>query len=49
MVSRLRNVASCSSSVVAIVGRSHLSGMAEHWNEDINVSNIFALIHCTGF
>jgi len=41
MVASLRTVARRYSSVVAVVGRGHLSGIAKHWKEDINVSYIF--------
>jgi pheromone shutdown protein TraB len=42
MVASLRTVARRYSSVVAVVGRGHLSGIADHWTKDINVSGIFA-------
>lgn len=38
MVASLRNVARRHSSVVAVVGLGHLSGIQKHWKEDINVS-----------
>ncbi len=42
MVANLRTVARRYSSVVAVVGRGHLSGIADHWKEDICVSRTFA-------
>lgn len=43
MVESLRTVARQYSSVVAVVGRGHLSGIANHWKEDINVDKLLAL------
>lgn len=34
----LRSLACNYSSVVAVVGRGHLTGIAKNWNEDIDVS-----------
>lgn len=48
MVASLRTVARRYSSVVAVVGRGHLSGIAKHWKEDINVSN-FLLVERGSF
>lgn len=41
MVASLRSVARNSSSVVAVVGRGHLTGIANNWKEDIDVSFFF--------
>lgn len=38
MVASLRNVARRQSSIVAVVGLGHLSGIQKYWKEDINVS-----------
>lgn len=46
-MANLRNVAQCRSSVVAVVGRGHLSGMSKHWEEDINVRKTFTMTYGT--
>ncbi|KAG0575826.1 hypothetical protein KC19_5G033800 [Ceratodon purpureus] len=43
MVASLRRVARCYSSVVAVVGRGHLSGIADHWKEDISVDELMVV------
>jgi pheromone shutdown protein TraB len=43
MVASLRNVARRHSSVVAVVGLGHLSGIQKHWKEDINVEELMTI------
>lgn len=45
MVASLRSVARQSTSVVAVVGRGHLAGIAANWEQDIPVSLDLPICH----
>lgn len=46
MSSTLLKVAREHSSVVAVVGKGHLSGIKKHWKQPIEVRTIFILYVC---
>jgi pheromone shutdown protein TraB len=43
MVASLRSVARQSTSVVAVVGRGHLAGIAANWEQDIPVESLLTV------
>lgn len=49
MSSTLLKVAREHSSVVAVIGKGHLSGIKQHWKQPIEVRTIFVMYICDDF